>query len=340
MSGDSLVKAAKEALDIPRLWEMRGWPGQPGKECFRPYAPEDTRKSGSVFADGRIFKDFKSGDAYDAPELLAAVEDLDNGAACRLFIELAGVKGDDAPARRPAERTKATIPPKVEEPRREKPEVPALKVPDEVSLDIIGELRGVGPRGPALASERGLLFLASWGGADCWAVTDDNRWNVQFRKMDGKPFVSQGKSRKTLSVKGGRAAWPIGCANLGHRINVILVEGSGDFIAAHDLVAAEGVEDTTSVICLAGASVRIPPDALEFFRGRRVRMFPHLDDSEAGFDAAVRWETQLEAAGAARVECYDFAGLTLADGKPVEDLNDLALMAEDDLRALGAITRF
>lgn len=88
---ESLIKIAKDKLDIPTLWRLRGWPREPGKECFRPYAPEDTRKSGSVFNHGQLFRDFKSGETLDAPALLAAVEGMSNSAACMMFIDLAGV---------------------------------------------------------------------------------------------------------------------------------------------------------------------------------------------------------------------------------------------------------
>ena len=103
--GESLIQLAKERLDIPTLWRLRGWPREPGKECFRPYAPEDTRRSGSVFQEGRLFRDFKTGDTLDAPALLALVEGMSNSAACCIFIDLAGVARERSGSREPAKRT-------------------------------------------------------------------------------------------------------------------------------------------------------------------------------------------------------------------------------------------
>lgn len=338
---ESLIQLAKERLDIPTLWRLRGWPREPGKECFRPYAPEDTRKSGSVYQEGRLFRDFKSGETLDAPALLAAVEGMSNSAACCLFIDLAGVARTRQGSREPVKRTPprpAPTPPR--EPARIKPTLPALREPEPHNLDVIGELRQVTPRGPELAAARGLLHVCHYGGAACWAVTDSARWNCQFRRMDGSAFDGSGTPKKTLGIRGGWAAWPIGAADMGLRENVLLVEGSGDFIAAHAFAWMEDTAEKTSVVCVPGASVRLPHEALPLFEGKRVRIFPHLDASGAGEEAALRWETQLLSAGAALVECFDLSGLVKPCGGPVGDLNDLALLSRDELEELGPLTIF
>lgn len=341
---ESLIKLAKEKLDIPSLWRLRGWPRDPGKECFRPYAPDDVRKSGSVYQEGQLFRDFKSGETLDAPALLAAVEGLSNSAACMLFLDLAGIVRQRHGA---GEQTKKRVPPIIPPPPvlrpavpRVKPKLPELRMPEPHELDVIGEQRYVTARGPELAAARGLLYVCIYGGSACWAVTDSSRWNCQFRRMDGAPFDSDGTPKKTLGIRGGWASWPIGAAEMGLRENVLLVEGTGDFIAAHAFVWTEGVAEKTSVICIPGASVRIPVEALPMFEGKRVRIFPHLDASGAGADAALRWETQLDAAGAARVECFDLSGLVMPSGDPVGDLNDLASLSKAELDEIGPLTNF
>jgi hypothetical protein len=342
---ESLIKLAKDKLDIPTLWRLRGWPREPARECFRPYA-EDTRKSGSVFEDGRLFRDFKSGETLDAPALLARVENLSNSAACCLFIDLAGIARErhgsrEAPARRTSARFAPPPPPLPREPvKRMKPTLPELREPEPHDLDVIADLRHVTARGPELAAARGLLFVCRYGGAACWAVTDATRWNCQFRRMDGSAFECDGTAKKTLGIRGGWAAWPIGAAEMGLRENVLLVEGTGDFIAAHAFAWIEGTAEKTSVVCIPGASVRLPLEALPLFEGKRIRIFPHLDASGAGAEAALRWETQLEAAGAARVECFDLSGLVMPSGEPVGDLNDLARLPRVQLEELGPLTRF
>ena len=291
---ESLIKLAKAKLDIPTLWRLRGWPREPGKECFRPYAPEDSRRSGSVFQEGQLFRDFKSGETLDAPALLALVEGMTNSAACMLFIDLAGVARERHGSRDTARIAPARYapPPPREPPPRTKPSLPALHTPEPEELDVIGILRNVSARGPELAAARGLLYVCRYGGAACWAVTDQARWNCQFRRMDGQPFEGDGPPKKTLGIRGGWAAWPLGAVAMGLRENVLLVEGTGDFIAAHAFVWLEKMAEKTSVVCIPGASVRLPLEALPLFEGKRIRIFPHLDASGAGAEAALRWETR------------------------------------------------
>src|SRR4029450_5336009 len=79
---------AKCHLAIHDLWQLRKWPGKPGRSCRVPYR-EDGAPSGSVLAGGRLFHDFASGETFDAPGLLARVEGLEAHDACRLFMALA-----------------------------------------------------------------------------------------------------------------------------------------------------------------------------------------------------------------------------------------------------------
>jgi hypothetical protein len=69
------------------------------------------------------------------------------------------------------------------------------------------------------------------------------------------------------------------------------------------------------------ASVSIAEQALPFFKGKHVRLFPHAD--EAGVKAARKWSQQLKAAGVAKVDFYDFARVKVAPNEHVKDLCDL-----------------
>lgn len=331
----SKLEDAKSILLIPALWERRGWPGEPGKECLRPYAADDRRKSGSVHAEGRLFKDFKTGENFDAPGLLAQVEGMSVSSACKLFIELAGLRPGEHTRARQVKPMTVNRSPEV----RKKPILPNLRPLESSEIDLIAEARELSPRAIAVAAERELVFGCEWKGVRSWAVTDSSRWNAQFRRLDGLPFETRNGAVKTLGVSGGWGSWPIGCADLEAFENVILVEGNGDFLAAHHFAALENVIDKTAAVCLTGASVWIPTEALGLFRGRRVRIFPHLDRSGAGEEGALRWETQLRHAGVARVECFDLTGLKTADGQGVEDLNDLARVSRDQLPRLAGVTK-
>ena len=339
---DSALAQAKEMLPLSDLWRLRGWPYEPGRECFCPFRPEDRRKSFSVFTSAsgeELAKDFKSGDVFDAPALLAAVEGMEMRDACRLFIELAGVKGE---AR---DRARCNRSPRVRQiarkaaPVREKPSLPALEVPTRPEAEQIARQRHVSTEGVLLAASLGLLFVAKWRGFPSWCVTDSERWNCQFRRMDGKPFPHREGLKKTLAAPGSWASWSIGAANFGTAERVLLVEGSGDFLAAWHFIAAEQVQGACAVVAMTGAANWIPSEVLPEIARRRVRIFPHLDTSGAGEAAALRWETQLTTAGGA-AHCFDLSGLTTAGGEAVEDLNDVLMMERHEIETLGSIATF
>jgi hypothetical protein len=82
------------------------------------------------------------------------------------------------------------------------------------------------------------------------------------------------------------------------------------------------------------SSTEIEEGLLYAFNGVRVRLFPHLDSSRKGEEIVVRWQKQLESHGAI-VDGFEFRGLLRADGRPVEDLNDVMLMDQNERAALG-----
>lgn len=120
----------------------------------------------------------------------------------------------------------------------------------------------------------------------------------------------------------------------------MLCEGGGDFLAAYHFAVIEETLDALQPVAMLGAAQRIAPDAIPHFAGKRIRIFPHLDG--AGASAALRWESQLRAAGI-DAHCYDLAGITRGDNAPVKDLNDLTRVSADDFEAnreLWTITSF
>ena len=339
---DSALARAKERLPLSDLWRLRGWPHEPGRECFCPFRPDDRRKSFSVFTSGsgeELAKDFKSGDVFDAPALLAAVEGMDMREACRLFIELAGVKGEAHEQRHGPRVPRARQIVRRAAPVREKPLLPPLKAPTSAEAEQIARQRHVSPECVLHAAALGLLFVAPWRGFPSWCVTDSARWNCQFRRMDGKPFPHPAGAKKTLAASGSWASWPIGAADLASAASVLLVEGSGDFLAAWHFITAEGLHGRCAAVAMTGAANWIPSEALPEIARRRVRIFPHLDTSKAGEEAALRWETQITKAGGA-AHCFDLSGLVTIAGECVGDLNDVLLMERHEIGELGSIATF
>jgi len=338
---------AKERLDIPRLAELRGWDWTPGKTCRIPYK-QDRNASGSVMEDGRLFHDFTSGATMDAPALLALVEGMANNAACKLFIELAGVKPGDVPrdSRRPQSSPPAMV--QAAATSRVKPRLPYLAKPGPDDVARIAALRGLSVEGVALAARRGFLYMATLNNRRCWALTDPSRWLCQLRPLDGKPFVKQdGGKFKARTCKGSWGAWPLGCIEAKRFASVAFVEGGGDFLAAFHFIHLEDAGSTCAPVGMLGAGHRIPDAALTYFQRKRVRIFAHVDEpnprgERPGWEAAARWEAQLTEAGA-RVTTFDLSGLTQSDGSPVGDLNDLARISAEDFEGdpeLSAVMTF
>lgn len=338
MNDRDAITRAKLALPLPDLWRKLGWPGEPKKSCRRPYSPEDTRESASVFqkASGEwCFHDFKAGETWDEIALLAQMEGLSNGDACRRFLALAGIKdaaqGPRAPL--PAAPARPSPPPDVKP--QNKPFLGTLRELGRDECAAIAASRGLMLDAVMLAAAEGLLWQGERLGRASWVLTDAERWNAQFRRFDGAPYaLSDGREVKTLGVKGGWAAWPLGMPALasGSYRRAVIVEGLPDALAAFQVLLETGCATNCAVLCMTGSGLRIPAECLPFFSGVVVRIF--CDADESGRRAAVRWEGQLREAGAV-CDAFDLGGLLQADGKPVKDLNDCCRMETSERAALG-----
>lgn len=162
-----------------------------------------------------------------------------------------------------------------------------------------------------------------------WVVTDDARWCAQWRRLDGLPYLQRGGGQlKSWSTR--NTGWAVGCEDIGARECVWLVEGGADLLAALDLLVRVGAVETVAVCCLFGASNAILDECFPAFVGKRVRILADNDEPKersraggsvtvrAGWEAALRWQKQLRAAGAACVETVDLSPL----GRGIKDVND------------------
>jgi hypothetical protein len=329
------LEIAKEKLRIPELWERRGWPGKPGRACPVPYR-EDTKPSGSVYRDGLLFHDFATGETFDAPALLARVEDLDMRDACIRFLGLAGVQPGPVADYTPPRTLRRTS-----DEMRAKPTLPPLREPTAEEIAAIAAQRGIRPGACELARLLGFLHVTTWNGLAVWAITDKARWSCQYRRLDGMPFEIRGGHVKTITARGSWASWPVGIAEAAERERVhrvILCEGSTDFLAAFSLIWEEKADDTVQPVAMLGAGGAIPEEAIPLFRAvAEVLIVP--DHDKAGAAAAVRWEHQLLAAGIS-ASCFDLSGLYRHDNRPVKDLNDLCRMEPGELARLRPIVSY
>jgi hypothetical protein len=320
----SRIEEAKARFTIPVLWGQFALPGKPAKSCRSPFR-EDRNPSFSVSEDQLRWIDFATGERGDAVDFLAKIKGISNASA---FIELLSMADAYQPAS--SMHRKEASP----EPRRG-PDLNGIEPCSESDLVQISELRSIPLEGLSLARDRKFLFAYQdpYQGR-CWLITDDARRSAICRRLDGKRFhyreAEEGKKEgpKSRNWKGSEGNWPIGIAQASGFPAIALCEGAPDFLAAFALAYAGAVESLVAPVCMTGSSCHIHADALPQFRGKRVRIFGHAD--ETGQDAAQRWAEQLQGVEA-EVDGFFFEDkandlqLLKADGSPVKDLNDFLL---------------
>ena len=326
------LDAAKSRLSIADAWNALGLPGEPRRTCCSPFR-EDRHPSFSIFADGRGWKDFATGEAGDVVSFVKSATGSTDAEAIRRVLELAG--GIASPV--------ALAP-------RHGPTKPILAPYDGLAgLDLqpptihevlaLAELRHWPTfAGLELAARRGLLRCADvkhWGDTHrAWIFTDAARYSAQARRLDGEPWPGDGHTFKSKTLRAD-ADHPPGLADIVacDRRAVLICEGEPDALAALLLAWAGDIADQVGVVCLAGASKPLPPAVLDTLRGRRCRVIRQTDP--AGHKAALAWAESIHAAGIA-VDLANLDGLTRADGTPSKDVADL-LTRRADLETLEPI---
>lgn len=218
---------------------------------------------------------------------------------------------------------------------RPKPTLPPMDAGTDDELHQLAALRKVSFHAIHMARAEGvhLLRFATLKGHRAWIVTDAEGLNAQARRLDGGTWDHLGGA-KAYTLPGCRASWPLG-AKAGERYpKFALTEGGPDMLAALHFIIAHRRESDVFPVAMLGAGQRIHEDALPFFAGKRVRIFPH--DDKPGRDGSERWAAQLAEVGA-DVDCFAFAGLRKADGSPVNDLNDCTAIHPEDAGELEGL---
>lgn len=313
------LSEAKTRLTIYDLWRHIGFEGEPSKSCRCPFH-EDNSASFSVTQDGSLFNCFAGCGGGDSVDFYRLASELPHAEACRAFIALAGGSPVPTSPRTPRPKTadvgavnaaKRKTWPAFESPLTSEPGTPAA------AMGALAKLRHVLIEAVKLMAARGLLWFAEWKDKPAWIITDGERVNAQARRMDGAKW--EGIDAKAQTLPGSRASWPIGVMESQAARVILFCEGGADLLAAHHFIHAHGRETDTAAVAMMGASNSIPADALPFFAGKRIRIMAHAD--KAGIEAAAKLAEQLSSVGA-DVDVADFAGLLMADGSPVKDLND------------------
>jgi hypothetical protein len=190
-------------------------------------------------------------------------------------------------------------------------------------LEVVATQRRVDFWAVATMQRNGVLRFGTVLGHESWIVTDGSGRCAEARRMDGALYPALGKlgARKAHTLKGSTKSWPVGLAlpqDLTKRFKkVLLVEGSGDFVAAYHFALERG--DWLPVAMLGASVKNLDPRALQLLKGKQVRLVPHLD--VAGKEGMERWGAALEDLGCS-VDVFELEGLRRSDGRPVKDLND------------------
>jgi hypothetical protein len=162
---------------------------------------------------------------------------------------------------------------------------------------------------------------------------------MEARRMDGENYPPD---RKSHALKGSKKDWPVGIMPEGIELSafdtILVCEGMPDLLAAYHFIEQAMAEDARldsayrmlPVAILGRSNHRLHPDALARFRGKRVRIYPHADKDGGGRIAAEKWAVEFAKAGSGPVDCFRFDRLTRKDGKPVNDLNDCAVICDAD----------
>lgn len=287
---------------------------------FRSPWREDRNPSCTVYRER--LHDHSSGEKWDAIDVYAEAKNLSIAEALK---ELGGgsVPYSEPPTKR-AHRPDHDADREAQQVRK-RDAWPDFDTPTDAEISRISELRGLSFEGVAIARERSLLFAADSPEGRCWMVSDIRRRNAQARRLDGQQWERIGA--KAWTMPGSEASLPIGInESRGHEV-IALCEGGPDMLAALHLAWCAGVEEQVAPVAMIGANLAIPDSQLPKFAGRRVRIFPHNDDS--GKRAAIRWADQLRSVGAV-VDFFEFNGWSQANGQPVGDLNDFVAIDPDE----------
>ncbi len=306
------ILEAKQRLGVSDLWVKANLPGCPGKNCRSPFR-EDNKPSFWVSDDDQRWHDHGTGEGGDQIDFLATAFDMDNTEACQLFVDLAadypfGPAPNLAGKPRPCSKRESSY--GMGENRR----VLRESMGDE--LAELSALRGIPVTALKAAEERGILRFGDHRGSRAWFITDEERFVAQARRLDGKMWAND---RKALNLPGSMAGHLVGISASRKTPAIALVEGGPDLLAAFHFAIGEGLFDVVAPVAVLGAGIRLGQH-LNYFRGKRVRIFPHVDD--AGQMAAAAWTAELKTAGA-EVLRFDLSPFSTMDGRPVKDLNDL-----------------
>jgi hypothetical protein len=269
-----------------------------------------------VFDEGLRWRDFATGEGGNVLDFIVKARSCDTAAALRFIEERLGITRECM--------TNA---------RQQFAKWPELRRGTATELRRLNRERGFALAAMRDAETRGLLHFGTQWSCGFWAVTDTRRQLIELRRITGELWRAYGclPARKAHCLGTGKN-WPVGIIESEPFLKVVFCEGAPDLLACVSLAHAEGKTETIAPIAMLGAAARtIAVEALRYFKGKHVRLFPHVD--AAGWKVLGLWARQIKDAGAAKVDAFDLSGLLRDDGRPGKDLADVCRIDQDCFEA-------
>jgi hypothetical protein len=225
------------------------------------------------------------------------------------------------------------------------PSLSGLRKASPAELQQIADSRNIDLTAVELAQDLGTLRVGEVCGYPSWVLLDASGLCAEGRRLNRKPYpaITKGKiqlgERKAHTIRGSQKNWPVGILPaLGYRnkFNVLaLIEGGPDFLSALHFALLQNRIDIQPVAVLGRGQLRrgFHTDSHELFRGRRVRIYPHVDSDGGALEQAIVWARQLKRLGC-EVDLFRLDGLRKINESPIKDLNDCVEIARDQSHEL------
>src|SRR5262249_38747874 len=155
-------------------------------------------------------------------------------------------------------------------------------------------------------------------------------------------YKTQLAARKAHTFARSIKNWPVGILPaVKYRRSydtITMCEGDPDYLSLiHFSLRQKRAKILPVAIPGRGACVHgLHPEALDHFRGRRVRILPHDDPDGGSYKNALLWAKQLAKLDR-EVDFFTLRGLRKANGKHVKDLNDCVEVASDQISKLEGL---
>lgn len=334
------IPAMKERLPLPALLELLGLGALAKESPFCPFHENTDTPAFSVFqtVKGWRWKCHSQCGSGDEINFIEHLEMCSRYEAMAKYDQLSGTYRASRCVLTESRKTSRAITPCANL------ICPAdLHKGSRAELDAVAQLRKVDFWAVATMQQNGVLLFGTVCGFPCWMITDPTRKIAEARRLDGQmfPAFTGGGERKAHTLKGSSKSWPVGLILPRHLHdafqNILLVEGSGDLVAAYHFCIEKGIDGQHwQPVAMLGAAARIHPEAFPFFRGKRVKVVPHID--EAGGSGAQKWAIGLKQIGC-DVSGFNLAGLRTRGGSNVKDLNDCTDIHAEDAAELEGLLK-